>query len=1013
MRRLSVLVVLLSMLVAAMASPVAAALPVKASAKSDVYLVILAASPVVTYGGGIAGLPATVPARGKKVNPTSLTVKQYVAYLDKTHADLVAKVGGPSTAKFYDYRYSLNGFAATLTAAQAAKLRATKGVMAVELDVLHRPTTDNSPQFLHLNDTGTGLWSQGIKGEDVIVGVVDTGIWPEHPSFSDQSDLADRSGDSAKRLRVYGPPPAYWHGRCQAGEQWSTDDCNNKLIGARYFLAGFGHHGIAPKGDYKSARDHDGHGTHTSSTAAGNAGVSARIFGRPFGIVSGIAPRARVAMYKALWNDVGGFTSDLAAAIDAAVADGVDVINYSIGSSVPSYTGADDLSFLFAARNGVYVASSAGNDGPGAETIGSPSADPWLTTVGASTQNRTFQATATLGNGTTVTGASVTEAIGTRPLVDSANLTATGADPADAALCMAGSLDPAKTAGNIVLCLRGGNARVDKSKVVRDAGGVGMILYNPDNVMALVTDNHWVPSVHINFTDGTAVKNYIAAPGPSTASISAGTKVPAQGSVMADFSSRGPNTAALDIIKPDVTAPGVNILAGNTPTPFSSRPGQLFQSISGTSMSSPHVAGIGALLVQAHRDWTPGMIKSALMTTGRQDVVKEDTTTAADPFDFGAGHVVPNSAANPGLVYPTTYDDYIAFLCGATTGLVSQAACDARAALGLSFDASDLNIASIGIAGLVGSQTVTRKVMSVASGSTTWHATATVPGYNVTVPANFTLAPAATKSFGVTFQRTTAPLDEWVFGEFVLSDGTHQVRSPVALRAQSVVAPDLVSEDATAASGSFSWEVTSGYDGIMTAAGNDLVADNVTAGLVVAQDPDQDPQTQTLTSGMYVKDFTLTGAQYLAGGTRAATTEAGSDLDVYLLYEMKDGQPGFTFDDLVAQSADADSEEIVQLVHPADGKYKLLVHGWGTPDGASSFSLHEWVVDDAAPDVGTFEAHVGASDSPPTTVSAGEVVTVTGTYSGLATTGTQYRGVVDYSDGTNVLGFSTVVEVNR
>jgi hypothetical protein len=1011
MRRLSVLIVLLSMLAAVVASPVAAARPDTASLKGDVYLVILADAPVVAYSGGITGLPATAPAAGKKVDPTSANVKNYVAYLDKTHADLVAKVGAGSTAKFYDYRYSLNGFAAVLTGGQAGKLRATNGVLAVEVDTLHRPTTDNSPTFLGLN-SGDGLWADGVVGEDVIVGVIDTGIWPEHPSFSDQSDLADRSGDSGKRLRVYDAPPSYWHGTCQAGELWSTDDCNNKLIGARYFLAGFGKHGIDPKGDYKSARDHDGHGTHTSSTAAGNAGVAASIFGRSFGTVSGIAPRARVAIYKAIWNNVGGFSSDLAAAIDAAVADGVDVINYSIGSSLPNYTGADDIAFLFAARNGVYVASSAGNDGPSAETIGSPSADPWLTTVGASTQNRTFQATATLGNGASVTGASVTEALNSHLLVDSANLAPTGGAPADAELCLPGSLDPAKASGKIVLCLRGSNARVEKSHVVHDAGGVGMILYNPDDVMALVTDNHWVPSVHINFTDGTAVKNYINAAGVgATAAISAGTKASAQGSVMADFSSRGPNTAAPDIIKPDVTAPGVNILAGNTPTPFISRPGQLFQSISGTSMSSPHVAGIGALLTQAHRDWTPGMIKSALMTTGRQDVVKEDATTPADPFDFGAGHVVPNSATDPGLVYPTKYDDYIAFLCGATAGLVSKAGCDARAALGLSFDASDLNIASIGIANVVGSQSVTRTVMSVADGSTTWTATASVPGYDVTAPAAFTLADGATKTFQVNFLRTTAAFDEWAFGELVLSSGPYRVRSPIALRAKAIDAPAVVSANATAAAGSLTWPVMAGYNGTLSAIGYDLVADTLTPGLVVTQDPDQDPATDTLTSGMYVKDFALSGAQYLAGGTREATTEAGSDLDVYLLYETKDGHAGFTFDDLVAMSADGDSEEIVQLVHPADGNYKLLVHGWGTPDGASSFSLHQWVIDDSAPDAGTFEAHAGTGD--PFTVSAGQVVTITGMYSGLTTTPTQYRGLVDYSDGAAVLPASTLVLLNR
>jgi subtilisin family serine protease len=1000
----------LALLGAALASPVAAARPEAVGASTDIYIVVMADAPVVAYEGGVRGIPATQPAKGTKVDPNSGNVRKYAAHLDRQHRDVLAAAGAGADAIFYDYHYSLNGFAAVLTAVQAAKLSSNPAVVSVELDQLRQVTTDNSPTFLGLDAPG-GLWDdlggQGAAGEDVIVGVIDTGIWPEHPSFSDQLDLSDPEGASGSRNLAYGPPPADWHGTCQSGERFSQRDCNNKLIGARYFMEGMGRHGVGTA-EYKSARDADGHGTHTASTAAGNAGVAAAIFGRPFGEVSGIAPRARVAAYKACW-DVGCFITDLAAAIDAAVADGVDVINYSIGSDTPSINipvPSDERSFLFAARAGVFVANSAGNAGPGAATVGSPSAVPWVTSVGASTQDRTFEATATLGGGASVTGASVTEGVASSPLVDAEAAPAAGVDADDAELCLAGSLNPAAVTGKVVLCLRGVNARVEKSEVVADAGGVGMILYNPDDIMALVTDNHWVPSVHINFTDGTTVKAYAATPG-ATAAISPGQAVSAPGSVMADFSSRGENGAAEDIIKPDVTAPGVNILAGNTPTPFDSRPGELFQSISGTSMSSPHVAGVAALLRDLHPDWDPEYIKSALMTTGRQDVVKEDGFTPADPFDMGGGHIVPNSAADPGLVYDTGFNQYVAFLCGMGVFAPTSATCVAFG----SIDPSNLNLPSIGVGSLIGTQTVTRTVTSVAPGTTTWHASIEgLAGYSVTLPADFSLATGASQPFEVSFTRTTAPIEEWVFGSLVLTSGGYTVRSPVALRASLIDAPDTVDETTTTSDGSLTWDVQVGYAGSLSATGYGLVPDAVTAGLEVAQDPDQDVETDTFTSGVFFKDFTLAGAQYLAGGTRGATTEAGSDLDVFLFFEGEDGETGFSFDDLVAFSADADSEEIVELVHPQDGNYRLLIHGWGTPDGASSFSLHEWVVDDTTPDDAAFEAH--AKDVDPAAVDTGEVVPITANFTGVTSVGTQYRGVVDYSDGTSVIG-STVVQLNR
>ena len=270
--------------------------------------------------------------------------------------------------------------------------------------------------------------------------------------------------------------------------------------------------GAAPD-EFNSARDDSGHGTHTASTAAGNAGVEAAILGRDYGEISGIAPRARVIAYKGLGN-LGGFTSDLAAAIDQAVADGVDVINYSVGSTTPSLLSGDGIAYLFAADAGVWVATSAGNSGPGAATIGSPASVPWITSVGASTQERFFEGTVELrstlpdsgkgrGSGKTFSGASVT--LGTDralPLVDAASA---GSD-----LCLRGDLDPAVVAGKIVLCRRGATGRAEKGLAVFEAGGAGMILYNNTDSDNLFTDTHWLPAVHVDNTDGVQIKAYIA-----------------------------------------------------------------------------------------------------------------------------------------------------------------------------------------------------------------------------------------------------------------------------------------------------------------------------------------------------------------------------------------------------------------------------------------------------------------------------------------------------------------------
>ena len=365
------------------------------------YIVRLAEAPVVAYDGGVAGYKATKPSKGQKINPNSPDVVKYASYLDSRHDAVVGKVGGQ---KIYDYRYSLNGFAAKLTAAQAAALKATAGVLSVEKDAIGHIQTSSTPTFMGL-DGATGAWSKlggvGSAGEDVIIGVIDTGINAKHASFSDRTGTGP-NGQAGKL--GYQQIPG-WHGKCTPGEGFTASDCNHKLIGAQYFNAGFGVERIADR-DFLSPRDYNGHGSHTASTAGGNNGIPATGDAAAFGKISGMAPRARIAAYKVCWEDEGDggcANSDSVAAIDQAVADGVDVINFSISGTLTNYLDAVEVAFLFAADAGVFVATSAGNSGPGNFTVAHPS--PWLSTVAAGTHNRSGIGTVTVGTGPPTTAA--------------------------------------------------------------------------------------------------------------------------------------------------------------------------------------------------------------------------------------------------------------------------------------------------------------------------------------------------------------------------------------------------------------------------------------------------------------------------------------------------------------------------------------------------------------------------------------------------------------------------------
>ena len=728
-------------------------------------IVKLTDASAASYRGGVKNLKATNPAaRGaRSLDFKSNDLKAYRTYLkgkqDAFAARLTSGVNGAKITGRFDV--VLNAVSAVVPSTDVAKIAAMPGVAAVFPDSLLQPETDVSPQFIGAPTVWNSLGGQESAGEGVIVGVLDTGIWPEHPSFSDP----DPSG------KAYAAPPAAPDGsrQCEFGIGANPGPvflCNNKLIGADRFMATYDAViGLTP-GEWTNARDNEGHGTHTSSTSAGNAGVAATIFGVSRGTISGIAPRAHVEMFKVCGTQ-GCFGSDSAAAVQEAIEDGVNVINFSISGGTNPYADAVELAFLDAYNAGVFVSASAGNSGPGAETVAHRG--PWVATVAASTHNRAFvdtiNVTAAGGASISLAGTSLTAGVGPAPLV-----VATGDG-----LCSTPAAAGTYT-GKIVICKRGLPAgRAEKGFNVLQGGALGMVLYNnAANVTDLETDNHWLPASHIQFSQGTALLAFLSANTGVSATLTAGVKGSAQGDVMASFSSRGGPQQPLGVSKPDITAPGVQILAGHSPAHVgvaNGPNGELFQAIAGTSMSSPHIAGSGALIKALHPTWTPGQIKSALMTTAKTaGLVKEDGVTPFNAFDAGSGRVDLTVAGSPGLTFDETAANY----------------------LSLQNELFKANYPSIYHPNMPGIVTVSRTAHSVLGSSSTWKLTTSSPSdFKVTVPKDFTVGANGNATFNVTMDASAVPLGETRFGSITLKQskgGNRVLHIPVTIvRGQAAV----------------------------------------------------------------------------------------------------------------------------------------------------------------------------------------------------------------------------------
>lgn len=956
------------------------------------YIVQLADDAAATYAGGINGLAPTKPAEGDQLNSQRRAVTTYTDYLEAEQKNVAASVGAGVD---YSYTLSINAFSADLSADQAATLRGDKRVVALSRDELLKPTAMPSTEFLGLTGAG-GVWATtgGVDtaGAGVVLGVLDTGIAPENPSFA-----GDPLGTTPGAAPYYSAPGVTSFAKadgstftsvCETGVQFTTADCSTKIVGARAFIDGFGaaNIGSVEQGEYPSPRDGDGHGSHTGSTAVGNNGVQASASGQNFGTISGVAPAAKIAAYKVCWSgkdpasqdDDGCTTSDSLAAIDAAVADGVDAINFSIGGGAATTTvSPTDQAFLGAAAAGVFVAVSAGNDGPTTSTTDHGS--PWYTSVAASTIP-SYEATAELGDGTSYAGASVTVNLDpaatplTGSLVTATSVALAGATTPN--LCVTGSLDPALVAGKIVVCERGVNARVEKSAEVERAGGIGMILVNviPGSIDL---DDHAVPTVHLDAQFRDAVLAYAATPG-ATATFRPGnlTGVTPPTPQIAGFSSRGPVLAdGSDILKPDITAPGVAILAagenaeGADPT---------WEFLSGTSMSSPHIAGLGVLYLGERPNATPAEIKSAMMTTA-YNTVDSNGASVTDPFAQGAGHVDPTKFFSPGLLYLNGLGDWLSFIEGAGYDVLDPDV--------LPIDPSNLNLASIAIGALTAPETITRTVTATQAGTFT-AAVQELPGITTTVsPSTLTFGAAGeSQSYTVTFARTDAALDTFTTGSLTWTSGSTVVRSPIAIQPVTIVAP--ANAEGVGVSGSTAITVTPGGTGEIP-----LTTTGLARGILQA-DP-TGAEANHSGAGVTGDSFEYTvvvpeGATYARFDLDSIDDTADLDLTALLLDDAGTPVGGY-------QSATGSADERIDIVAPDAGTYSLLVDVYAA-NPATAFDLSTYVIATGGAPLALTPSVLAAE--------AGVPVTYTASWAGLDAR-SRYLAQIAYGD----TGASTLLEV--
>ncbi|XP_050904344.1 cucumisin isoform X3 [Lathyrus oleraceus] len=687
------------------------------------------------------------------------------ATLPSLHTTMAQNVLGSDFepgAILHSYKKSFNGFVVKLTEDEAETLAEMDNVVSVFPNTKHYPSTTKSWDVIGLPQNSKRLSLES----DIIVGVFDSGIWPKSKSFSDEG---------------FGPPPKKWKGSCH------NFTCNNKIIGARYFNI----EGSYSKKDIKDPTDVNGHGTHCSSTVAGNVVNSVSLQGYASGTARGGVPSARVAMYKVCW-ETGCDQAGILAAFDEAIHDGVDVISVSLGSTqvvvVPYFRNGIDIGSFHAMKRGIFTSNSANNLGPNILTM--TNFAPWLLSVAASTFGRKFVTKVQLGNGAIYEGATINTFDLKRkmfPIIfarDIPNI-AGGFNSSQSRLCSKDSVDKQGVKGKIVLC----EGFVSASDVGFFSGAVGIIFgdtYPQDSPFIFA-----LPTTLLSLWNFREIQYYMKSTRNPTATIFKSEEVEDSLSpYIASFSSRGPNPITLNTLKPDIAAPGVNVLAAWTPldpiSEFEEDNRKLpYQILSGTSMACPHAAGAAAYVKSFHPNWSPAMIKSALMTTATP--MSSDINAEAE-FAYGAGLINPVKATNPGLVYDISEADYAEFLCGEgyTSKELRVLTQDKSNCKGKDNEKAvySLNLPSFAlyVNGTFFGYVYHRTVTNVGSAKSSYKARVISPPLlEIQVKPNvlsFTSI-GQKKSFSLTIE--AAINVEVMSASLIWDDGSHQVRSPIVV----------------------------------------------------------------------------------------------------------------------------------------------------------------------------------------------------------------------------------------
>jgi subtilisin family serine protease len=947
-------------------------MPTAKSVDRGTYIVTFAEPPLATFRGDtgahpkLAGLKATSPAvtGERRLDLDKAESRAYRAVLAQLRGERLARASasfGRSLQPRFVYDVVNNGVALELTAAEAAELAKMDGVRQVEADYTRRPMTDAGPQWIHADQLWSGVAGVQTRGEGVVVGVVDSGINRIHPSFAAVGPV-DAFAHSNPRSQLFG--------RCAVPA--TAIECNNKLIGIHDFTTGDGDN------EPNTGADMTTHGTHVASTAAGNLlNVTLPVPGATAQTrqMSGVAPHANLIAYKACEEETTCNGSWLVAALNQATADGVDVINYSIGGSPRNpFTSSDSQAMLAAREAGIVVVVAAGNEGPGESTVTSPGDAPWVITAANATHDRALVnrlvdlsggATAAPGGGVLV-GVGSTAGIGPRPLVF---------DPAFPGCATGTALDDAQTGasnpwpagrfnGEIVVCERGVQARVAKSNNVRLAGGGGMVLINLQaDGESVVADAHSIPSTHLGFAAGQALKAWMAS-GTGHSGRLEGNRIenlPEMADVLSSSSGRGP-VATLGILKPDLTAPGSNIVAA-------SRIGSTTTFLSGTSMATPHISGASALLISAKPSWTPSQVESALLTSARASIQLPDGVTAATPLDAGAGATDVAKAVKAGLAFNITPAEFRA--ANPASGGVPR----------------DLNRPSIAHDDCFRSCTATRRVTDMVGGAS-WRVEVDMPspGSATVTPSEFTLAAGETKVLNFSFDVSDASFPgSWVNGKvrFIRTGGSAAAdgQIPVALYANPGTLPTSIDLSGPGESG-FA-DIT--FDSLVPLPQADFSATELVAPVrteqVLVEDPTRDDRYDSFAagSGTFFTLITVPAAGASTGTLKlyADTLESSAyDVDMVVGGDFNgNGQP--EEEEMLCQSTtefDLEHCELDIVPEAGETRYWVLVQNWDagvqgdTDPAASDNVILETVLLslDAAPApklVATGPGHTGANEA--------------------------------------------------